>query len=75
MKISTILTVEDPIGSLTRAFTPELSHMQGKRSSVSMTYANSQLVFTIIASDATAMRATLNGITKLITVYEKANTI
>ncbi len=75
MNITAVLTIEDTEGSLARAFTPELSHMQGKRSSVSMTHAKKQLQFTITASDTTAMRATLNGITKLMTVYEKASKI
>ena len=75
MNITAVLTIDDSHGLLARAFTPELSQMQAKRSSVSMTHAKKQLQFTITASDATAMRATLNGITKLITVYEKANKI
>jgi len=50
--------------------------MRGKhRSNFTITENQDHIVFDIQAEDATALRATLNTITKLLTVYEKAEKI
>ena len=46
-----------------------------KRSNITITEQEDHVVFDVQAEDATALRATVNAITKLLTVYEKAEKI
>jgi len=55
--------------NLLECFQPEIT--KDKRSSWSLTKKNNDLIFTIQAKDAVALRATLNSIAKLFTVHEK----
>jgi tRNA threonylcarbamoyladenosine modification (KEOPS) complex Pcc1 subunit len=54
---------------LAACFKPELADK--KRSNFKITEKKDHLLFEIEAKDSVALRATMNGITKLITVYEK----
>jgi len=67
MKYSAILTADiDPL--VFEAIKPELENTG--RSSIDITQKDNKIIFTVEADDSVAMRATLNGITKLLTVYE-----
>ena len=50
-------------------FEPELNDK--KRANFKIIQKEDHLLFEVEAEDSVALRATLNGITKLITVYEK----
>lgn len=73
MKLSSVITVKDiDVPLFTKCFKPELKSMQTSRSSVEFENNKEGVVFNIKAKDSVALRATLTGITKLITVFEKA---
>lgn len=58
--------------ALKKCFDAELGSMQTARSAVVMHQTKDIIQFSVTAHDATAMRATLNSITKLLAVFEKA---
>ncbi len=71
MKLDAEIRVYDAdIDALVRCFRTEHTHMQ--RSSVALTATKKRAVFAVVAKDPSALRATLHGITKLLTVHEKA---
>lgn len=61
---------EDP-KKLVKCFGPELKKEKADRSSFTIKKKSKSLIFDIKAKDSVALRATLNSITKLCTVYEK----
>ncbi len=73
MKLTANITVTTPqVQMLRRCFDVELASMQTQRSSVQIHTTKESMQFSISATDSTALRATLNTITKLLTVFEKA---
>ncbi len=73
MKITAeVFVTSEQVPALKRCFDAELESMQTQRSTVSVHSTQNTMQFSVTATDATAMRATLNSITKLLTVFEKA---
>ena len=73
MKLSSTITIKDvDIPLFTKCFKPELNSLQSQRSLVEFETKEDQVIFKIQAKDSVALRATANSITKLITVFEKA---
>lgn len=75
MKLKATIVVSEDINTIEKAFMPEMKSLQKKRSLVSLKKNKDTLVFTIKAKDSTALRSTMNGIIKLLTVYEKTKLI
>ncbi|MBW2996363.1 hypothetical protein KY332_03620 [Candidatus Woesearchaeota archaeon] len=71
MKLSAEIKVWGEPKELKACFEPELADK--KRSNFKIKEGDGCLIFQIEADDSVALRATMNGITKLITVYEKVN--
>ena len=70
MRILANLTVYDKNPEkIFKAFQPEISKRD--RSGFSIVKEKDHLKFLVEAKDSVALRATLNSITKLLTVYEK----
>lgn len=61
---------EDP-KKISNIFMPELKQPKGSRARFDMVKEKDYIAFRIKASDSVALRAVLNSITKLFTVYEK----
>lgn len=59
--------------SLLRSFKPE--NKEGSRSSYTVSQKDDKIIFTIRASDAVSLRASLNSITKLLIISEKMGNI
>ncbi len=72
MKLTATLIAKDK-GDLFKALKPEIKQLNTKRSKIVCLQKKDNVEFNIECEDSTAMRATLNGITKLITVYEKVD--
>jgi tRNA threonylcarbamoyladenosine modification (KEOPS) complex Pcc1 subunit len=73
MKLTAEIIVTSPsVSSLRHCFDAELESMQTARSTVSIHTTKESMQFAVTATDATALRATLNTITKLLSVFEKA---
>lgn len=66
-----IYITSEKVPALKRCFDAEIPAMQTQRSTVTLHCAKETMHFAITATDATALRATCVGITKLITVFEK----
>ena len=73
MKLNAEIRVEGDPKELLACFEPELADK--KRSNFKIKEGKDHIVFEIEAKDSVALRATMNGITKLITVYEKINKV
>ena len=74
MDYSATITVFHEPEKLLQALNPELSRMAVADRSILKVKQNKQSIeFIINAKDSTALRAVLNSITKLLTVYEKVN--
>ena len=69
MKLDASIKVFGDEDKIMDCFKPELSDK--KRSNFSISKKEGYVLFKIDADDSVALRATLNGITKLLTVYEK----
>ncbi|MFA6888567.1 MAG: KEOPS complex subunit Pcc1 [Candidatus Woesearchaeota archaeon] len=70
MKAEIYVTSKD-VHSLKRCFDAEIATMQTLRSTVAIHTTKDTIQFSVTATDATALRATLNSITKLLSVFEK----
>lgn len=73
MKLSAEIKVWGNPKELINCFEPEL--IDKKRSNFKIIEKEDYVLFEIEADDSVALRATMNGITKLITVYEKMEKI
>lgn len=71
MKLNAEIIVEDDVDLLYKTFKPDIKPW--KRSKVKLKKTKNSLIFDIESNDAVALRATLNSITALLTVYEKTN--
>ena len=65
----TVKDTSDSSDSLYKAFMLEKGRFT--RSGFDVVKDGGDVIFKIVADDATALRATLNAITKLLSVYEK----
>jgi len=73
MKLIAYIKAYGNAKDIAACFNPE---RQGKqRSNFTITENKDHILFNIQAEDATALRATLNTITKLLTIYEKVEKI
>ena len=71
MKLIATIKAFGDAKELKACFEPELADK--KRSNFKIIKKGDHLLFEIEADDSVALRATMNGITKLLTVYEKVN--
>ncbi len=73
MKLTAQIIVTSPhVSALRHCFDAELESMQTERSLVTLHTTKETMQFAVTATDATALRATLHTITKLLSVFEKA---
>ena len=73
MKLTAEVYVTTPqLAALKHCFDAEIQSMQTERSTVVVHTTKETMHFAVAAKDSTALRATLNTITKLLTVFEKA---
>lgn len=72
MELKAQIVVKENSKMLVELFQPELIHLQQERSRVTIVQRANNLIVTIHAKDSVALRSSFNGITKLITVFEKA---
>jgi len=69
MKLNAVVRVFGDPKEICACFEPELA--DEKRSNFKITKNKDCVLFEIEAEDSVALRATLNSVTKLLTVYEK----
>ena len=69
MKYSALLKVYGDVDSIFKCFEPETAERD--RSGFKIKKEKDHVLFEVSSQDSVALRATLNSITKLLTVYEK----
>ncbi len=69
MKYKATIIINEDIDNIYNVVLPEVKSWERSRFTLSKT--DKQLKFIIDAKDSVALRATLTGITQLLTVYEK----
>jgi tRNA threonylcarbamoyladenosine modification (KEOPS) complex Pcc1 subunit len=74
MMESTIL-LKDPKREIPKLFEAELKDSINDRASYAVTHKSGNTLITVHAKDIVALRATLNAITKQITVFEEMKKI
>mgnify|MGYP002639910268 CR=1 FL=1 len=67
-----LIVEKGDVDKLFNALIPETMNSKKDRSEFTVEKANGKLKINIKAQDSVALRATLNNITKLLTVYEKS---
>lgn len=67
-----IVVCSASVPALKQCFAAEIPALQRERSTVVVHTTKDSMHFAVAAEDATALRATLNTITKLLSTFEKA---
>jgi tRNA threonylcarbamoyladenosine modification (KEOPS) complex Pcc1 subunit len=67
------ITVTEDIDAIEKLFIPEDKELN--RAKYTITKNKKQLIFNINAEDATALKTAFNTITKVLTVWEKTETL
>jgi tRNA threonylcarbamoyladenosine modification (KEOPS) complex Pcc1 subunit len=75
MNLSAEIIVKEDIHNIQKLFEAEEKAFDNQRAGYELKKAKDCLVFKISAEDSTALKAVLNSITKLLTVYEKAKAV
>ena len=69
MDYSVKITLKKDIDNLYKCFLPEID--KTKRANIDIKKTNDRITIKVEASDAIALKARLNGIIKLLSVYER----
>jgi len=75
MKLSAEISVKEDIHNLEKLFVAEEKTFKNQRACYKVKKSNDKIVFKIEAKDSTALRAMLNSITKLLSVYESTRKV
>ncbi len=75
MKLSAEIIVKEDIHNIQKLFEAEEKTFDNQRAGYELKQIKDALVFKISAEDSTALKAVLNSITKLLTVYEKTKMV
>jgi len=75
MKLSAEITVTEDVHNIQKLFEAEEKAFDNQRAGYELKKNKDALVFKITAEDSTALKAVLNSITKLLTVYEKTKNV
>jgi tRNA threonylcarbamoyladenosine modification (KEOPS) complex Pcc1 subunit len=72
MKFTAEIIVKEDINNVHKLFEAEEKAFANQRACYEIKKNKDSLIFKISAEDSTALKAVLNSITKILTVYEKA---
>jgi len=75
MKLSAEIIVKEDINNVHKLFEAEEKAFVNKRACYELKKNKGSLIFKISAEDSTALKAVLNSITKILTVYEKTKEV
>ncbi len=75
MNLSAEIIVKEDINNIEKIFIPEEKTFKNQRACYEIKKNKDKIVFKVKAKDSSALRAVLNSITKLISVYEKAERV
>ena len=75
MNLTAEIRVKEDFHNLEKLFVAEEKEFKNKRARYEIKKSKDRLVFKIKARDSSALRAVLNSITKLISVYEQTRRV
>lgn len=75
MKITAEIILEGDSSNIEKLFSAEEKSFQNKRASYELKKEKNKTIFKVSADDSTALRAVLNSITKMISVYETSKAV
>ena len=75
MKFKAEIIITEDIHNIQKLFEAEEKIFDNQRAGYELKKTKDALVFKITAEDSTALKAVLNSITKLLTVYEKTKSV
>jgi len=75
MKFSAEIIVKEDAHNIQKLFEAEEKSFDNKRAGYELKKTKDGVVFLISAEDSTALKAVLNSITKLLSVYEKTKCV
>jgi len=75
MKLIAEIIVKEDIHNIEKLFEAEEKAFDNQRAGYELKKAKQGLVFKITAEDSTALKAVLNSITKMLTVYETSKSV
>ena len=75
MKFKAEIIITEDIHNIQKLFEAEEKTFDNQRAGYELKKTKESLVFKITAEDSTALKAVLNSITKLLTVYEKTKSV
>jgi tRNA threonylcarbamoyladenosine modification (KEOPS) complex Pcc1 subunit len=75
MRFSAEILVKEDLSNIEELFKPEEKAFQNQRACYELRKTKQGLVFKITAKDSSALRAVLNSITKLLSVYEGTKSV
>jgi tRNA threonylcarbamoyladenosine modification (KEOPS) complex Pcc1 subunit len=75
MKFSAEIIVKEDAHNIQKLFEPEEKSFDNQRAGYELKKTKDSIVFLISAEDSTALKAVLNSITKLLSVYEKTKSV
>jgi len=73
--ITSTIKIDDEKGHLPKVFAPEQQRLINDRAEYEVNRRNGVTTIKITAKDATALRAVLNSVCKILIVYEKAQKV
>lgn len=73
--ISATIATEDKDNHIYKLFASEEKEFTNKRASYELSHKNGETTFNVKATDASALRAVLNSISKIMIVYEKVSRV
>lgn len=73
--MSAVIAVSDADGAVERVFAAEHQELLNERASYGVRHENEETVIEVTAKDATALRAVLNSVCKVLIVHEKADKV
>lgn len=75
MNLTAEIRVKEDFHNIEKLFVAEEKEFKNKRVSYEIKKSMNELVFKVNAKDSSALRAVLNSITKLISVYEQTRRV
>ena len=75
MKLEAEITIKEDISNIKKLLDTEQKHTNNQRSSFKIQQTKEKLSILAVADDSVALRATLNTITKILTIYEKTKDV
>lgn len=73
--MESVITLTDEKGAIAQLFVAEEQEFVNDRASYKVAHVNNQTIISVVAKDASSLRAVMNSICKTLIVFEKADKV